>query len=217
MDATRARGSPDRARQLAVEARDLAERIGLPSVGRSAVALARSTIDHPAVVSGRGGNWRVVMITDIVGSTAISSNLGDIAYLHLVLEHHDIVRQCLTEWDGHEFSEAGDSLLAWFESTESAVRAAFAVQDAVALRPSGGARLSIRVGLAGGEPLFHDGRPYGLVLNRAARIAATTRDDDVLVDEAVAMDLPSSVHVLSREERTLSGIGLHTVSRIGPA
>jgi len=160
------------------------------------VALARSTIDHPAVVSGRGGNWRVVMITDIVGSTAISSNLGDIAYLHLVLEHHDIVRQCLTEWDGHEFSEAGDSLLAWFESTESAVRAAFAVQDAVALRPSGGARLSIRVGLAGGEPLFHDGRPYGLVLNRAARIAATTRDDDVLVDEAVAMDLPSSVHVL---------------------
>jgi class 3 adenylate cyclase len=214
LEAVRSKGSPDLARRLAVEARDLAERLGLPAVGRDAVALARSAIDHPMVVSRRGGDWRVIMITDIVGSTAISSNLGDVAYLNLVLEHHNIVRQCLTAWNGHEFSEAGDSLLAWFDDTESAVRAAFAVQDAVALRRRSGAPLSVRIALSGGDPLFHGGRPYGLVLNRAARIVGTTRAADVLVDEAVATDLPPFIRVLSRVERMLSGIGSHTVSRI---
>jgi class 3 adenylate cyclase len=65
-----------------------------------------------------------VLVTDIVGSTAISSELGDVAYLDLVLRHHTIVRRSLEQHGGHEFSEAGDGLLAWFATTTKALAAA---------------------------------------------------------------------------------------------
>ena len=98
-----------------LRALDLAARLGLDA---SVLGdLDDGDGEHPG---DETGGWRVVMITDVVASTQVSMQLGDLAYLDLVLRHHEMVRRCLARFHGHEFSESGDGLLAWFDSTTQA-------------------------------------------------------------------------------------------------
>lgn len=136
-----------------------------------------------------GPDWRVVMVTDVVGSTSVSRELGDVSYFELVMRHHQLVRRCLHRWEGHEFSESGDGLLAWFSTTEQATRAAAEIQVSLAEAPPSEPPLHIKVALSGGEPLFRGGRPYGLVLNRAARLAEAAAPGQIVADEAVTSQL----------------------------
>jgi class 3 adenylate cyclase len=193
-----------RANQYAARARELAGRIGLDHA-----ILDLGTIESAELPES--GAWRVVLVTDIVGSTAISSELGDVAYLDLVLRHHTIVRRSLEQHGGHEFSEAGDGLLAWFATTTKALAAAREVLLGVEQASRGGARLALRIALAGGVPLFHGGRPYGVVLNRAARLVAQAAPGRIVVDEAVAAQLEADV-IEAAESVELRGIGPHRVA-----
>jgi class 3 adenylate cyclase len=158
-------------------------------------------------------DWRVVMVTDVVGSTAVSRQLGDVSYYQLVMRHHELVRHWLAEWGGHEFSESGDGLLAWFYVTEDAANAAVDIQVDLAGGPPVSPRLELRVALAGGAPLFHGGRPYGLVLNRAARLLVSAQPGQIVVDEAVADQLAATA-IDSSTLVDLRGIGAHRVATL---
>ena len=157
------------------------------------------------------------MVTDIVESTAVSQTVGDLAYLDLVLRHHSLVRRCLNRCSGHEFSEAGDGLLAWFATTSDAIRCACEIlselDDSAAIEP----KLRIKIGLAGGVPLFHHGRPYGLVLNRAARLVNQAPEGHIVVDEAVAGHLEDPALLARTETVDLKGIGAHNIAYLKPA
>ena len=67
------------------------------------------------------------------------------------------------------------------------------------------------MGLAGGEPLFHDGRPYGQVVNRAARVVGLAQGDQILCDEAVASSLPTEVVGTAGPAVMLRNIGEHRI------
>lgn len=198
-------GGEDHARALTGRALGLARRVGLdPGV---------LGLRHP-VEPARGGppgpDWRVVMVTDVVGSTSVSRDLGDVTYFELVMRHHHLVRSCLDRWEGHEFSESGDGLLAWFASTEQATFAAADIQTSVAESPPTEPPLHVKVALSGGEPLFHGGRPYGLVLNRAARLAEAAEPGQIVADEAVTAQLGSGLVTLG-PLLDLRGIGPNRV------
>ena len=113
---------PDRAATVAVRARALASLIGLdPRILR----LDPSPADDPAATVGTPA---VVLVTDIVGSTALSRTVGDLAYFELVTAHFELVRSSLRRWSGREFSDSGDGLLAWFDRIEPALEAAHEIQ-----------------------------------------------------------------------------------------
>jgi class 3 adenylate cyclase len=208
-EARRAGGSGDEARRLAAEAVDLAERLGRGDIAAQAAAVARRTIDRQSSVASRNGNWRVILLTDVVGSTAVSSQSGDLAYHRLVSDHHELVRSCLDQYGGTEFSETGDGLYAWFDSSEDAVAAAFAIQDEITVRDPTRSPLAVKIALAGGEPLFHNGRPFGLVLNRAARLVNVAGSGEVVADEAVSESLPTDAPRRACGQVHLRGIGVH--------
>jgi class 3 adenylate cyclase len=219
-EASRRGGSVAESRRLAGEALRLAEQVELQDVARTAAALGRADVDLPAAVSSRGGAWTVVLVADVVGSTQVSSAFGDLAYHRLVSDHHEIVRRCITRRGGHVFSEGGDSLFVWFSSTREAVAASVAIHDAVTLREAAGPELQVKIVLAGGEPLFSEGRPFGLVLNRAARLLAAGEAGETLVDEAVAASagaLGPGIVLEPRGLRDLSGIGPHRVTALRAA
>lgn len=163
----------------------------------------------------REDSWRVVMITDIVDSTAVGTLFGDGAYLTTVLHHHHIVRRSLGCHAGHEFSEAGDGLLAWFASTEDAFGCALHIHNAFDSDPVE-PRLNIRIALAGGIPLFHNGRPYGIVLNRAARLLRHAQPNETVLDDALATLLPTIDFASRTATVQLKGIGTHNATFIGP-
>lgn len=205
-------GAPiESARQWAMRAAVTAHRLGLAASAGQAEAIARLGLHLPDAVSARGGSWRAIVVTDVVGSSRVSAEIGDIAYYDLIMRHHDLVRSQLARFGGHEFSESGDGLLIWFDDTSAAVHTALAVRDAVRGMPAGGPRLEVKIGLAGGEPLFHDGRPYGLVVNRAARLVALAQGGEVVCDEAVARSLPDGVTALARPDVVLRNMGEHRI------
>jgi len=204
-------GSRDRARRSAAEALELARRLDLAPLRSEAAALLRRDIDIRPAVRDRKGEWRVILLTDIVGSTSVSQLLGDLRYHQLVMQHHALVRQCIEKEDGREFGDSGDGLFVWFASTEQAVEAALAIQDETTLAmASEGHRLAIKISLSGGEPFIRDDRPYGLIVNRAARLIELAKGGEIVADEAVTEDLDRTrVDVRLGTAVELRGIGEH--------
>jgi len=201
--------------EAAARAEAIASLIGLD---RRVLGLEGTTWDGSdgLALTEAAGAEIVVLITDIVGSTVVSRELGDLAYYRLVTAHHELVRDCLRRWSGHEFSESGDGLLAWFSSEASAVQAAFEVQSrAAAARRHGGFR--VRVSLARGPALMRAGRPYGLLPALAARIIERAGPDEIVADGELCRVLPPGVGVAATEVVELKNVGRRTIAALSRA
>lgn len=125
---------------------------------------------------------RTVLFTDIVGSTAMTQQLGDEAAFALIERHDAIVRAALARNTGREVKHTGDGIMAVFVSTVAAVRCAHEIQKALHDDQS----LALRVGIAAGEPLERDGDFFGGAVQLAARLCAHAAPREVLVSGAVA-------------------------------
>jgi pimeloyl-ACP methyl ester carboxylesterase len=72
-----------------------------------------------------------VLFTDIAGSTDHLARLGDRRWGELLGLHHQIIRDQLSVFRGHEVDTAGDGFLATFDGPARAVRCAMAAREAV--------------------------------------------------------------------------------------
>jgi class 3 adenylate cyclase len=203
-------GRRKEAMRQALDAARLAQRLGMPL----AEAAAREIQAQPMVTLHPP--QRLIMVSDVVGSTAISHQQGDRAYFDLVMEHHGIVRQLLATYSGTEFSEGGDSLLVWFESADEAIDCARAIQARTARRRRAGSKLAVKIGIAGGDPFFRHGRPYGAVVNRASRLAEMAKASQIIMDESASSSAGLAGPVQIREV-DLRGMGTSRVTVLSPA
>lgn len=200
---------PAEGEHLAARARAIASLI---SLDLRVLGLDPSLPDGPPVAGV--GSEVAVLITDIVGSTTVSRQMGDLAYFELVMRHHELVRSCLHRASGHEFSESGDGLLAWFRSMPQALRAALDIQRRTfSARSRGG--FQIKVSLAGGPTLMRAGRPYGLLVALAARLLEKAQPDEIVLDARAFASVPPEVRV-ERRDVELRGIGHQTMGVLRP-
>jgi len=121
-----------------------------------------------------------LMFTDIVGSTQIAVDRGDLHFGDLLLAHHAAVRAELAQYQGNEISTAGDGFLASFDGPGRAIKCAMAIVTALSALG-----ISVRVGLHTGECEIRDGQLQGIALHVAARVAAVASDDSVIVSQTV--------------------------------
>jgi class 3 adenylate cyclase len=131
---------------------------------------------------------RTVVFTDLVGSTALTSALGDRAAQQLLHEHDALVRNVLAAWGGREVKHTGDGIMASFPSVSGALRAASGLQLALGERNAGASSmpaLVVRVGINTGEPLEEGDDLYGTVVQLAARLCAAAEPGQVLVSNVV--------------------------------
>jgi len=214
VELSRTGATRDRVHHLTTQAADLAARLALRVEQAEAEAIRSSSIDAPKAVAARGGTWRVVMATDLVASTTISNTRGDVAYHQMVREHHELVEAAVERFRGHVFQDSGDGLYAWFDAAANAVAAARAVVLGFESQPPSPLAPQVKVGLAGGDPFFSDGRPYGLVVNRTARVVDCAEQGEVLVDEPLSAALPPWATAVHERLVELKGIGTHRVSKL---
>jgi class 3 adenylate cyclase len=175
--------------------------------------------DAPVVSLDIGGNIdaigvprehrRIVttlVMTDIVDSTRMASELGDQAWRQRLDDHNRVVRTQLVRADGTEVSTTGDGFLATFGSAAAALRAAAAIRDGV--REVG---LQVRAGVHTGEVALLPGDIGGIAVHAVARIMALAGPSEVLVS-AVAVGLaegsgvavePAGSHVVKGLERPI--------------
>ena len=131
---------------------------------------------------------RVVLVTDLAGSTALNDQLGDRDYLALLREHDAIIRRQLARSDGVEFKHTGDGIAAWFYSVNRALECAVALCQQFDTAWAGPSRLplGVKIALSAGEPALVDGDLLGLSVTVAFRVLDHAQPGEVLVTSDVA-------------------------------
>lgn len=140
--------------------------------------------------------WVAAMFTDIVGSTTLTTQLGDAAYGDVLASHRQTVREIATAHGGTEIGTQGDGFLLTFETPRQAVDCAVALQRRLAGERDDAKRIPhVRIGLHAGEVHRRDGDVIGQMVHVAARVAGVAEGDEIVVTELVAEHAPRDLGV----------------------
>jgi len=151
--------------------------------------------DHESVLA-------TILFTDIVGSTAKMTELGNRAWSDVLKEHHAAVRRQLARYRGVEMDTAGDGFFARFDGPARAIRCARDIVESV--RPLG---LEVRAGLHTGECELTEGKVSGIAVSVGARVAAEATASEVLVSGTVRdLVAGSGLEFVDRGARSLKGV-----------
>ncbi|MDQ3468990.1 MAG: adenylate/guanylate cyclase domain-containing protein [Actinomycetota bacterium] len=121
-----------------------------------------------------------IMFTDLVGSTPLAAGLGDSRWRQLLDDHDDIVERTIAAHGGRKINTTGDGVLALFDGTARAIRAAAAIRDEL-----GAIGLQVRAGVHVGEVERRRLDVGGIAVNIAARIMSEAAAGEVRVSRVV--------------------------------
>jgi DNA-binding NarL/FixJ family response regulator/class 3 adenylate cyclase len=185
---------------VAAEVVGLTGLLGVPAV--SGVGAASALLSELLAVPAFGGRLATVLFTDIVRSTEVLAQMGDVAYEQLLRQHDALTSEHVLRRGGSVTSRAGDGMLALFPSAAAAVAAAHAMVEQVAQLG-----LQLRVGLHAGEVQVDRSGASGIAIHVGARVLEACDPGQVLLTSTVADLLAgSSLTVVERARRTLRGV-----------
>lgn len=152
-----------------------------------------------------------VLFTDLVGSTAIRSAIGEEAADALRRQHDGMLSEAVGANGGRLVKGSGDGVLAAFTSATDALGAAVAAQQALwryNQRRDRMAELSVRMGIAVGDVSWEDGDCFGAPVIEAARLEAAATGGQVLCTEMVRLLARGrgNHRFVDRGELTLKGL-----------
>jgi class 3 adenylate cyclase len=132
---------------------------------------------------------RAIMFTDIVESVEMTARLGDAGATELIRAHDSLVRRALARFEGREVKHLGDGIMASFDSSQSAVECARAIQQSFErYNRQSPEPLHVRIGLDCGEPIEDSRDLFGATVQRASRMCSAAEPDQILVSEAVRQE-----------------------------
>lgn len=135
-----------------------------------------------------------VLFADISGSSELYERLGDEPALQAIAQCVAIMTKELSAHQGTLIKIIGDEIMCTFPTAEQAFHSACAMQSAVEnSRYQDGTAMHIRIGFHYGDVIHESGDVFGDTVNIAARVAAITRANQILVTQAVADVLPPAL------------------------
>jgi class 3 adenylate cyclase len=127
-----------------------------------------------------------VMFTDMVGSTALLSRVGEEQAEAIRREYFALLRDVVTESGGRAVKSVGDGLMVVFPSPSAAVGAAVAIQQRLDARNRRSDEpLLVRIGISHGEADLGDGDYFGPQVVEGARLCAIADGGQIFVTEIV--------------------------------
>jgi class 3 adenylate cyclase len=145
-------------------------------------------IDDP-VKSGRDAEsaFRIILFTDLEGSTELVQRLGDDGAMRLLRIHDGIIREALARHEGREVKHTGDGIMASFSSVQAALAGAVAIQQGFADHNASHPEppLRVRIGMSAGEPVAEGGDLFGAAVQLAARLCDHASPDIIVVSSVV--------------------------------
>ncbi len=172
-----------------------------------------------ARVSGSVDDWRMsasapemvaVLMTDLVGSTAMADRVGPEAAEELRQEHFGLLRGVLERTGGREVKNLGDGLMVVFDGAAQSLACAVGMQQAVEARTRRSEeRLGVRIGVSVGDATVEDGDYIGEPVVESARLCAHATGGQIVVN-ALVRRLASSRD--GHRFRSLGGLELKDIS-----
>lgn len=166
-------------------------------------------IDDP-LSSGREPDsaFRIILFTDLEGSTDMVQRLGDDGAMRLLRVHDAIVRGSLERHHGSEVKHTGDGIMASFASVQDALRAAVRIQRELDAheRENPETPLRVRIGVSAGEPVAEAGDLFGAAVQLAARLCGHAAPRSIVVAGVVAdLAIGKGIAFGPRREAVLKG------------
>ncbi|HEV2694577.1 MAG TPA: DUF5939 domain-containing protein [Verrucomicrobiae bacterium] len=176
------------------------------------VALESGTGDDEILTAARVTNWQefrdlfatevisptervlvgsqIVLFTDLRGSTALYSKIGDAPAYALVRDHFKILHDVISAHHGGVVKTIGDSVMATFSDLSEALNSAHAMHAGlVALESKHNTRLQLKCALHVGPCLAVNANDkldyFGSVVNLAARMLEKCEGDDLVVTDDI--------------------------------
>jgi class 3 adenylate cyclase/alpha-beta hydrolase superfamily lysophospholipase len=149
-------------------------------------AVVRAMVDFVEQLGGTGSEpdddrvLATLVFSDIVGSTAQATEMGDRAWAALMVRYHDNARRIVGDHRGRVVDTAGDGVFAAFDGPGRAIRCSGAL-----LRDAESLGLGLRVGLHTGECELSGTSLRGIAVHIAARVGALAEPSEVLVTQTV--------------------------------
>lgn len=149
-----------------------------------------------------------IVITDLVGSTALTTRVGAEEIDRLRREHFGLLRAAIEVAGGREVKNTGDGIMAAFGGVGAALDGAVAMQQACARRNADAAEpLEIRIGIGTGDCTEEDGDYFGEPPIVAARLCAEAEPGEILAPDFIRLLAPRGRHeFVESGERTLKGL-----------
>lgn len=133
-----------------------------------------------------------VVFTDLRASTRLYRDIGDAIAFGRVLDHFDVLRECVVAGEGAIVKTIGDSVMAVFRTPAPALDAMLAAQQRLADPDRAGGRLDLKVGIHHGPCIavtLNDQLDYfGSTVNLASRLEGLSTAEDVVISGAVRTD-----------------------------
>lgn len=161
-------------------------------------------------VEGTEGTMTLVF-TDIVDSTPLAESVGDDEWAVMIRDHEALIDAATSSNGGRVVKFLGDGSMLAFESARAAVRSAIEIQRDTVDRP-----FSLRVGIHTGEVRRTEDDLFGLTVNKAARIAATTEAGGITISSTTKDLVGSMDGVTMGEPRTVALKGIAGTHQIVP-
>ena len=151
----------------------------------------------PFVPKAHETGLRALLFTDVVSSTELAREMGDVRWSRLLEAQRRVIRRLLRSTGGREVDTAGDGFFAVFARPADAVRCAFA-----ACREVQELGLDIRAGVHFGEVELVGSEVHGIVVHTGARVMGQAGASEVLVT-ATVKDLVAGATFDLRERATV--------------
>jgi class 3 adenylate cyclase/tetratricopeptide (TPR) repeat protein len=127
-----------------------------------------------------------VLMTDLVGSTALADRVGPETAEELRTEHFALLRGALERTGGSEVKNLGDGLMVVFDSAVQSLACAVAMQQAVGARNRrADEQLGVRIGVSLGEATAEDGDYFGEPVVESARLCARAEGGQIILNSLV--------------------------------
>jgi class 3 adenylate cyclase len=121
-----------------------------------------------------------VLVTDIVGSTASATRVGDRRWTQMLRDHDTLARRQVERFGGRFVKDTGDGLVATFDGPARAIGCALSLRDG-----AGRLGLQLRAGLHAGEIERRGEDVGGIAVHVAARVATSASAGEILVSNVV--------------------------------
>src|SRR2546423_6113113 len=158
---------------------------------------------------------RAILLADVSGSTALYELLGDKPAAKAIEACLNELRAVVANREGQVVKTMGDEIRVVSGKGEAASNAAREMQQRVlALPPTAGVKLAIRIGFHFGLVLEDKGDFWGDGVNTAARLAALAKAGQILTSGATANALSAAQRSSLRDLDAIQVKGKHDAVRV---
>src|SRR6266568_3583668 len=158
---------------------------------------------------------RAILFADVSGSTALYELLGDKPAAKAIEACLNELRGIVAKHEGQVVKTIGDEIMVVFGNGEAASNAAREMQQRViAMPPTAGVKLAIRIGFHFGLVLEDKGDFWGDGVNTAARLAALAKAGQILTSGATVNALPAAQRASLRDLDATQVAGLASSAKV---